>query len=155
VLTAASDVTSTSTQIYKVLLSLFTSAGSIWALCNKVPVVIGKQANFPEVRQLSIVLTVVFIALIVGGFGPPQEQLLEGIAILATTIGTSLFFIVLQHSRKYKPATIPIWMMLMFFLYTCAISCGVTSASVYVLLKSTDQAAISIRGQVPDQGKVK
>ena len=120
-LTAASDVTSTSTQIYKVLLSLFTSAGSIWALCNKVPVVIGKQANFPEVRQLSIVLTVVFIALIVGGLGQPQEQLLEGIAITATAAGTTLFFVVLQHSRKYKPATMPIWMMLLFFLYTLRI----------------------------------
>ena len=152
-LEATSDITISASQIYKVALGLFTAASSTWALCNQPPAIIKKHVNFPEVRRLSVVLITVFIALIVGGFGHPQEQLLEWIAITATVTGTTLFFIVLHQSKKFKPSAIPVWILLLFFLYTCAISCGVTSASVYVLLKSSGRPASDSQGSVTREVK--
>lgn len=93
-----SDVTSNAGQIYKVALGLVTASTSTWALCNKPPAIIKKHVNFPEVRRLSIVLIAVYIALIIGGFGHPQELLLAWLAI--TTTGITLFFAVLHQSRK-------------------------------------------------------
>jgi hypothetical protein len=149
----ASEVTSNAVQIYKVALGLVTASTSTWALCNKPPAIIARHVNFPEIRRLSIVLIAVYMALIIGGFGRPQEQLLAWIAISTTFLGVVLFFVVLNLSKKRKPSAVPVWVMLLFFIYTCSISCGVTSASVYALLRSG--GGTSSDGQISATGKVK
>jgi hypothetical protein len=140
-LLAANDATISPDQVYKALAGLVCAASSTWALCNRPPASVKKHANFPEVRQLAIVLISVFIALIVGALGQPQEQLLAWMAIVATAFGATLFFVVLQQSQRFKRTPLPVWMLFLFFLYTCSISFGATSASLYFLLKGADKSA--------------
>ena len=151
---AADDVVLNATQIYKVGLGFVTAATSTYFLCNLPPQIIKRHVNFPEVKRLSFVLIAIFAMLIVGGFGHPGQTELGWIAVAATVIGVGLFFSVLHHAKRFKPAAVPLWIMFLFFLYTCSISCGLTSASVCVLLRSSSTPTPAV-SQAPKTERAK
>jgi hypothetical protein len=126
-------------------ISWATSIYFLWA--RNPPPLLSTDAFFPQVRAISIVMISIFLALSWGYLA--NEDGLQTLAVVAATVtvvGVVIFFLAADLIRRIlRAAQAPDdrWLtglLLAFLLYTSCISCGLTSAGVFLTVILSNQA---------------
>jgi hypothetical protein len=139
------------------VVSWATSIYFLWV--RKPPKVLSDLSFFEQTQKVSIIVTSVFLMLTWGALGTSRSlPILITLAITLTIAGIIAFFVTVGWTMKKERAAAavvtvsPLTLLICFLIYTAFISCGLTSAGVFlaVLLTNPANAALGTNLTKPE-----
>lgn len=149
----SSNIAPSSLPLVAKLLGFVVSwAASIYFLwVRKPPKVLSDIPFFEQTQRLSIIITSIFLILTWGALGTSRSlSVLITLAIALTVVGIIAYFVTIAWTIKKQQAgaavvtASPLLMLVVFLIYTSFISCGLTSAGVFLAVLLTNPANSSL-----------
>lgn len=143
------DITASSLPVVAKIVGFVVSwAGSIYFLwVRKQPKILDGLPFFEQTQRVSIVVTSIFLMLTWGALATSSSlQTLTMLAIALTTIGIVVYFgtiyltIRAENGRSAISAARTLLLLVCFLVYTASVSCGLTSAGVFLAVLLTNPA---------------
>jgi hypothetical protein len=142
----SSNITTSSLPFVAKIVGFVVSwAASIYFLwVRQQPKNISDLPFFAQTQRISIVVTSVFLMLTWGALGTGRSlAVLITLAICLTGFGIAVYFVtayLTMGTQEDPPVARAILLLFSFFLYTSSVSCGLTSAGVFITVLLTNPA---------------